>query len=156
MGRAVEGTVAWLRREPPERRLKLIKELRKIYSAKFIVAVERGARAEIEQALREACSMPRIIDFRNRGKRYRERLMKLSRFGSRVGDAPGVRETRRWTPPQAVVLEDRYDAMSVLEAMHCSDPPSVTGLQLEQLRMRRGKLESSSPKRKKREKRPNA
>lgn len=48
------------------------------------------------------------------GRRYSVRLM-LSAEETRSGDGPG---SRRWTPPQAVDLEDHIDGMSVDEATY--------------------------------------
>lgn len=145
MGHAVEGTVAWLKKLPPGQRIRALKLLKNSPS-RHVREIEAAARHEIELAMRHGCSMPRINAFQQRGEHYHVRGMKLSRYGSRVGNHPGVRETQRWTPPQAVGDEDRYDRMDAIDAALCNDPPSVSGLQFQQLQMRRGRIEKQKLK----------
>lgn len=162
---AVVGTVAWLKQQSPERRAEAMRLLtssasrknKKIAAAvKIVLAqareMESAARSQIENARRRGCSMPRIEAYKRAGHPYRNPGMRLSRHGSRIGNSPGVLETQRWTPPQAVTLEDRYDAMDAVEAAACNDPPSVTGIQMQQIQFRKGRLE----KQKLRTKRQNA
>lgn len=147
MGSAVEGTVAWLMQYPPERRRRLAlglfyNKLTPKPTREMAAEVLRRVNIVIDEAVKHACSMARIDGHLHRNEHHRVRGMKLSRYGSRVGDHPGILESRRWTPPQAVSLEDRYDAMDAIDAAACTDPPSITGVQFQQLEMRNGRLDT--------------
>jgi hypothetical protein len=106
-------------------------------------------KAEMTKALRGACSMPRIEQFRTRGTPWREKGMVRARGRVRIGDSAGSVPTRRYTPPQCVQSEDRYDRMSAAEAAACRDAPSITGRQLYELRLRRRDVEPRKLKRRK-------
>lgn len=154
---AVEGTVAWLMQFPPDRRRRLALQLfysRGTPKQTRRMASEVLARVQIliETVRKHACSMSRYIAHVDHGEHHKVCGMRISRYGSRIGDAPGVLETRRWTPPQAVTLEDRYDAMDPIEAAACRDPPSVTGIQMQQIQMRNGRLERPKPPKRKKKK----
>lgn len=66
-------------------------------------------------------------------------LMVLSKGRVRIGmdDIP----TRRFTPPQCVLLESFLDRMDVLDAAHYEHPPSVTGLQIARIGLFKGREE---------------
>ncbi len=154
MSHAVERTVAWLMQYPPGKRRR--KALEVFYSKgtpkptrRMAAEVLRRTNIEIDEATKRACSKARIDGHVDRDEHHRVPGMRRSRFGSRVGNNVGVRETQRWTPPHAVGLEDRYDAMDAIDAALCDDPPSVTGIQFQQLEMRHGRLDSLAKARKK-------
>lgn len=63
--------------------------------------------------------------------------MVLSRGLVRIGDSTIA--TRRFTPRIAIEVEDLLDQLDVLDAARYRHPPSITGLQMELIRWRRGR-----------------
>jgi hypothetical protein len=66
----------------------------------------------------------------DKGRRYSVRLM-LSRGLLRMGEE-GVPH-RRWTPPQAVDIEDMLDCMGNLEAKFYTHPPSPSAVAMHRM-----------------------
>jgi hypothetical protein len=62
--------------------------------------------------------------------------------------------TRRFTPAIAVKVEDLLDRLDALEAARYHHPPSITGLQVEMIRWRKGREDGSSPRDLARRRRP--
>jgi hypothetical protein len=56
--------------------------------------------------------------------------MQLSREGTAVGDGP---RTRRWTPPNAVDVEDAMDRMNATAALVYDHPPSPSARAIQML-----------------------
>jgi hypothetical protein len=94
---------------------------------------------EIRRIARRACSVNVLDATIESGEAFVVVGRARTDFGSRIGDAEGVRPTRRLVPPAARSLEDRYDGMTTFEATVCADPPSVTGLQFQQLEHMKGR-----------------
>lgn len=150
MGHAGESAVRRLMSYPPDRRRRMVLQVlaSKIASKQDRrIACEVLARTmiEMDEIKKRACSASRMDGHIDRNEHHKVKGMKLGRYGSRLGDAQGVRETRRWTPPHAVTLEDKYDKMDAIDAALCNDPPSVTGIQFQQLEMRRGRIKRNKP-----------
>ena len=122
-------TRKWLSTLTPEQRAEAVAMLRQSASGanRRVVAREPPS---VAVAKREACSEPRM----RIGVPHREPGMRRGRGRVKYGDAK--RGTTRFTPLHAIESEDRYDLMSVERAAACNDEPSITGRQLEYLRMR--------------------
>lgn len=94
------------------------------------------------------------------GRRMAVRMM-LSREGTRMsGDGSVAPEetqpTRRWTPPQAVAVEDFLDGMNHLRAAYYEHPASPSARSIQGIRLRKGiEKKRSSKKQDKRDKKAN-
>lgn len=97
------------------------------------------AQREIRRLERRGCSMNVIDASTENAEPFVVAGRARTEYGSRIGDAEGVRPTRRLVPPSAVTLEDRYDGMTNFEAIVCEDPPSVSGVQIQRIGLLKGR-----------------
>jgi hypothetical protein len=128
------GFLRRLRKLPAEEQRRLLQGMRATPRVRELLAAANAAIRRIE---RRGCSVAVIHATNVRGEHFVVKGRARTRHRSRIGDAEGVTPSRRLVPAAAVTLEDRYDGMTQFEAIVSRDPPSVTGLQLQELRHRR-------------------
>jgi hypothetical protein len=105
--------------------------------AKQAASLRKRYQAIMDNARLNGCSAARIDSHIAGGEPVHAPGMVRGLGSVRYGDGP---PRERWTPPQAVALEDRYDTMTAIEAALCNDPSSVTGRQFQELEMRNNRV----------------